>query len=304
MKTTITIILSIITIFSYSQSYEWYDINFEDANQLFRLNIDTISNPNNIWQVGKPNKTIFTSAHSIPNAIVTDTTNPYPINDTSIFIIKHVASPIGGYICPHTAILVGSYRVNSDTINDYGKIEFSPNNGIDWINLLKDTANYYFLCYNWWMNRPVLSGNSNGWVNFYINLAQFGPIFNISIGDTVLYKFSFISDSIQSNKDGLIFDDFHFEDYCEKIEINSGIYLTNNFPNPAKDLINITFLNPNSSRYTLIIFGLNGQFIKQTNPFISNNITTDISDLVSGIYTYKLVNINGGIDYSGKFIKE
>ena len=40
--------------------------------QICDLQIDNSSNPANVWQIGEPQKTTFTSASSTPNAIVTD----------------------------------------------------------------------------------------------------------------------------------------------------------------------------------------------------------------------------------------
>src|SRR5690606_28661361 len=48
-----------------------------------RLQIDTGS----IWQIGPPQKSVFDSAATNPNVIVTDTINTYPINDTSSFTV-------------------------------------------------------------------------------------------------------------------------------------------------------------------------------------------------------------------------
>ena len=92
MKKLIILIFILITVISYSQSGYWYSFSFDDTCHINKIEIDTTSNPNNIWQIGCPNKTEFDSANSFPNCIVTDTANPYPINDTSIFIIKHIVS--------------------------------------------------------------------------------------------------------------------------------------------------------------------------------------------------------------------
>ncbi len=60
-----------------------YDVNFEDdgswCNVIFQ--VDTISNPINIWEIGSPNKTGFDSAYSYPNVIITDRLKPDPAND-------------------------------------------------------------------------------------------------------------------------------------------------------------------------------------------------------------------------------
>ena len=41
--------------------------------------------PQNIWQIGVPHKTFFNTAYTLPNAIVTDTMNVYPVNNSSAF---------------------------------------------------------------------------------------------------------------------------------------------------------------------------------------------------------------------------
>jgi len=38
-----------------------------------------------IWQIGPPQKAIFDSAYSLPNALVTDTLNTYPVNQECYF---------------------------------------------------------------------------------------------------------------------------------------------------------------------------------------------------------------------------
>lgn len=192
-----------------------YDLTFDNENYLNHRTIDSISNPNNIWIIGSPNKNSFVNAYSSPNVIVTDTSKSYPINDTSKFIIRNTAMGYG-FEWPHTVWLSGMYYVDTDTLSDFGGIEFSPNNGLTWLDILNDTliinSNY---SWPWARNgdRPVLSGNSNGWKSFWVHLAELGHSYNVEFGDTVLYRFSFLSDSFNSNKDGLMFDDLHFEDF-------------------------------------------------------------------------------------------
>src|SRR5262245_57061736 len=134
-KLLLSISMLLISSISFAQFY-FYTIDFEDTSSLYRLRIDTASNPNNIWQVGAPQKTVFTSAYSSPNVIVTDTINPYPINDTSSFTIVNIAG--AGYVVVHTASLFGQYSVNSDTLTDFGMIEFSPDNGTSWYDIVND----------------------------------------------------------------------------------------------------------------------------------------------------------------------
>lgn len=304
MRKLMTLVIIVISISAYSQNYWDYNINFEDTSQFFRLKIDTISNPNNIWHIGEPQKTIFTSAYSIPNAIVTDTVNSYPVNDTSIFVIKHVSDWLGGFQMPHTVILGGKYQINSDTINDFGILEFSPDNGNTWINLLTDTIYQNQWCYEWWSAKPALTGNSSGWTDFYVWVAGFGPVFNIQPGDTVQYKFTFISDSIQTNKDGLIYDDLHFEDWAEGINENQNQFDTKTYPNPTSGIIEIQFLNEKNETFEFTLFDSNGRIILTKRTTNKSSIELDLNNYNSGIYVYKILNQRNRTMSFGKILKQ
>jgi hypothetical protein len=300
---TFTLLL-LISVSVYSQNYWDYNIDFEDPSQFFRLEIDTITNPNNIWQIGEPQKTIFSSAYSGSNVIITDTVNSYPMNDTSIFVIKHVSELLGGFQTPHTVILSGKYQVNSDSITDFGIMEFSPDNGNIWIDLLTDTLYLNQMCYEWRSAKPILSGNSTGWTDFYVWIAGFGPVFDIQPGDTVQYRFTFISDSIQTNKDGLMFDDFHFEDWTEGISEVQNKFETKIYPNPTSSITKIGFKNEKNETYKLVLYDSTGKNIFITKTTNQDIIIIDLSSNNSGIYFYKLLNqVNNQVSF-GKIIKQ
>ena len=291
----------ILTSTSFGQlSDEWYDINFDSSLGLEHLNIDTISNPNNIWQIGSPQKTLFTNAYSSPNVIVTDTMNTYPTNDTSVFIITNVATG-AGFEWPHTVILAGQYFVNSDTLTDYGKIEFSPDNGIRWIDMLNDTVD------EWYWNdyeKPIVTGNSNQWKSFWVNLAELGFYYGVQDGDTVLFRFTFISDNIQTNKDGLMFDDLHFEDWVEGIEeVGFQLIKSKCFPNPANNELNITFDQEQNNYLDIYVYSILGVEIYHSKSN-SNTINISVSEFAKGNYFYKIVDTKNKIFTIGKFIKE
>ena len=270
----------LFSVASFSQSSYFYTLDFEDTAALHHLRIDTVSNLNNIWQVGAPQKTIFTNAYSNPNVIVTDTINPYPINDTSSFTIVNVAHD--GFTAPHTASLIGEYSVNSDTLTDFGTIEFSPDNGTSWYDIINDTfiTNHIYVQQHW----ISLTGNSNGWQQFYVNLAPLGPLFNIQLGDTVLWRFTFISDNIQTNKDGLMFDNLYFEDYVEGIPEIQNDNLISISPNPTSNELRIHKSNVSDSQKVQVL-NYRGQVLYDNSNFIGDMI--DIRQLPNGIYLLK-----------------
>ena len=200
-------------------------------------------------------------------------------------------------------MLDGYYVVNSDTLKDYGTIEFSPDNGTTWIDLVNDSI--YYLHYSWWSPKPVLTGNSNGWREFSVNLAGFGEAFDMQYGDTVVYKFTFISDNMIDTLDGLMFDDFHFSDWYEGIE-ESGIERLNAaiYPNPASSKIYLKFDNPAFLPFQLEIYDNLGRQLLEIKEVDGNMDEIDIAKYSPGVYYYKLWNTQERRGAWGKFIVE
>lgn len=279
-----------------------YKINFENEVVTGELIIDTINYPENIWEIGHPNKTIFDSAFSTPNAICTDLDGSYPVNDTSVFTIKNIAGE--GFEKSHTAVLYAKYKIDSDTLADYGKIEFSPDNGNTWVDLLNDTL-YFEMGYYWWSEKPTFTGKSNGWREFAVWLAGFGSLFDIgnwNNSDTVIYRFTFISDSLQTNKDGWILDDIQFEDWSESID-NKGLdsFESIVYPNPAIYSATIEFPNKEGECYEISIYNSVGRRVLRFSTE-SDKVIINVNDFQQGIYFYRIQNKD--LMSIGKILKE
>src|SRR3954469_1937573 len=261
-----------------------YEINFDTPFNLNHLFINPAGSQPNKWQIGTPKKKIFKSAYSSPKVIVTDTLNSYPIKDTAVFIVKNTAN--AGFTTPHTVILSGRYYVNSDSLSDIGSIEFSPNNGKMWIDLINPGSSYS--SYIHWSSGivPVLTGNSNEWKHFSVQLAQLGPILNIKYGDTVLYKFTFRSDAIQTNKDGLMYDNLNFEDYLESVPEIQNDNLISIYPNPSSEQLIISEIEKGDCPTVQILNSI-GQVVYAENCFQAGTI--NISELNNGMYYLKYI---------------
>jgi hypothetical protein len=307
MNKIITFILLFTCTALFSQGYQdfaVYRIDFEDTTQNFRIEIDKISNPYNIWQIGNPLKTVFSSAFSPPNVMITDTSDVYPTNDTSSFIIRHRVNFSTGFNSGGDVSIYGRYQVNSDSLADYGMLEFSPDNGFTWVNLLTDTFYYKQWAYEWLLEKPVFTGNSQGWVPFCATVKGFSQFFRLSPGDTVLYRFSFISDSLQTNKDGLMFDDLQFFDVGEGIDEHKGQFHSKVFPNPGADHISIEFDNNKKEDFSLTISNIQGQTILHKEISRNGIIQLDMESYKPGVYLYKLLNLNSMQNSWGKIIKK
>ena len=277
-----------------------YTLDFESGYCLDQLMIDTISNQNNIWHIGSPQKAILSSARSGDNVIITDSAQFYPVNDTSVFIVKN---PVRfGFAEPHSPGLFGYYWVDSDSLNDYGIIEFSPDNGITWINLISDSVYGDYI--EPFGTLPTLTGNSNGWQSFYIDLKWLViNFFDFNEYDTVQFRFTFVSDSIENSRGGLMFDDLYFEDYIEGL---SDIIMSSKSiliaPNPARDFIRVSSLRDLMYFSQYRIFSLQGSLIQSSELNHTKTIEIETTDFRSGTYLLEATSSDYSLTFRQFFI--
>ena len=299
MKKMLVFIISIHVQILYSQfpCEQYLCLDFDDTTCIGHLNIDTIGVRNNLWQTGMLNKPYFVGQGNFSEAIVTDLSFPYAPNSYSTFTIRYQATDgdIYGF-----KMISGIYNVQTDSLKDFGKMEFSPDKGLTWVDLLTDTiGNAGFI----WNSKPVLTGNSNGWQYYDMFLADIRSFFNIRLGDTLLYRFSFISDSIEDDLGGIMFDDICFGDFVEGISdiiykpIKSIIY-----PNPSQQYFTIEFENPASGLFQLAVYSIKSELIFTQENISDSETVIDCKFMKPGIYIYKLTNAEAQTRSWGKFI--
>ena len=270
-------------------------INFEDTASLFRISIDT-SVPDNIWQIGSPHKSIFTSSYSVPLAITTDTLNPYPMNNNSVFYYR----TSGDYNTDsHDAGLGFWYKMESDTLNDFGKVEISIDTGQTWQNILTGLSwwGVYDSLYNLIQvsfssdDTIIFTGKTNGWYLFSCSFSIPEMIL-----DSIDYRFTFHSDDHSETLDGWMIDDISFNTVWEsmpELKMTCQVY-----PNPATDEITIRSEKRIAGYEISDCFGRS--VIKNNNH--QNPLRINVNDLPAGMYFYKIRTENGQ-ETSGKFIK-
>lgn len=272
-------------------SQTWCDfqftLNFDDTICLHRLSIDTVNYPNNRWQIGFHNKSTLDSTACKTKVIVTDTLNPYPVNDTSVFTLKFRLSNGIAYGCK---MLEGDYYVQTDSLNDYGKIEFSPNNGTTWVDFINDTA--YSSMISYIGDIPVFTGRSIKCKHFNLAICDIGSVFNVQSNDTLLFRFTFISDSIYDNLGGLMFDNLEQWDFVEGISktrfkpIKSIIY-----PNPSADFFTIDFENATDAVFELSVYDMNSKLVFKDEEVRGKRYKLDAQLFIPGVYMYKLTQL-------------
>ena len=294
----ILILIYLLPLTVFSQA--WFDVypyttnyKFETNDNYQYLTFDSISNQTNIWQIGKPQKTILNTTISSNTTneyvIITDSLAPYPINDTSSFTIQ---IPIPEYATDF--YLTGHYNSDTDSLNDYGKIEYSMDNGLNWVLISDDTLIYtnqnypndsiIWPTYYNNSNQPiVLTGLSNGWQHFHINLLESYQIFDHTINqnwsDTALYRFTFISDNIFDNRDGLMFDNITIVNvFAFSIDENESNSITV-YPNPLISNI-INFENRGINQVK--IYDLNSKLVYDKDGLSISKV--ELPDLPKGVY--------------------
>jgi len=241
-KLYLTIILWVFVVrYSTAQFYtQYFDGADTSLYSSIRIAIDPDSS--NVWQIGTPQKIIFESASTMPNAIVTDTINFYPSNDTSSFIAKVYLNGNNWGIFA----LQWKQKLDMDTSFDGGIIEYSVDTGNTWINVFNNPYVYNFYGYDT-LNADTLSGGEFAfsgtdstwkdiWLCFDLSwLSQF-----YQWNDTVLFRFTLLSDSVDNSKEGWMIDNMlsHITFVHTINETASDNYL-NVYPNPASNIVTI-----------------------------------------------------------------
>ncbi len=142
MKNRLLLFLLCITAIAFSQDTPYHNdiFNIDGCsmynNQIYSAQQST--NSSSIWQVSPPLKSTIDTVRTDELILITDSINPYPINDTSSFYIKQDDSyNLAG---ENGTTISGYYWCNTDSLKDYGTIEFFLPLYGHWINLNDDTV--------------------------------------------------------------------------------------------------------------------------------------------------------------------
>lgn len=265
-----------------------------------RLSIDT-QNVNNDWVVGNTNKPFFMQATSLPNAIMTDSVNPYSNSNLSYFDIG-----INRNHFYFNMYIQFDHKYETDTLIDGGYITVSHDSGQTWQNVLYDSTcigcnyapyninidNFYSYSDTLLNGEPGFSGTSN-WKTTTIQWVWMFPV-KQTPSDSLIIRFNFISDSTQTNKDGWIIDNFVIGDVyhgssVEEFSTNLDVTL---YPNATSNFFN--YKSEKGTIDNITISNLLGESVLiKNNPNESGQV--NISNLPSGNYFVKFSSRDGFI---------
>jgi len=264
--------------------------------------IDTAGN--NLWQIGQPHKTFFDTAHSAPNAILTDTLNDYPPNNTSSFIYI-IRSP---YTQTCLTCMEFWHKYDMDSLADRGIIDASYDGGGSWIGV-KDSLDPHFMWLadyhasngNYTFHPFITSGKSDGWIQSKFCWQWFLPVNPDSIiinPDSLLIRFTFISDSIVDHKEGWMIDDVVISavnpEFCTSTKESYPNEHITVYPNPFSTEA-ILKADNNFKKATLTYYNSLGQLVKQVKNISGETIILQRDDLPGGLYFLQLTQDNHSI---------
>ena len=121
--------------------------------------------------------------------------------------------------------------------------------------------------------------------------------------DTLLVKFKFASDNIQTNKEGWMIDNLWFS-YNLGIGINETSKSNDFFfrPNPFYDQTTLSFQTV-SDKTTFTLYNTNGQIVKTVDNITGGQLTIHRENLAAGLY-YFLLRTTDNIIATGKLMTE
>ncbi len=212
------------------------------------------------------------------------------------------------------------HKYDMDTLTDVGIIEASYDGGISWF-LARDTSNATSSgSFFWWdsdfhasngnyTNHPLtITGRSDGWILSRFNWQWWIPVKSDTIIyplDSLMIRFTFISDSIDTSKEGWMIDDIlttsaDWQSCSDIIEtIPNSIKI---FPNPFSQQITIES-DEELKGAEIFIYNSIGIIVKEIHDTYGFSITINRDDLSPGIY-FLVVTKNRKIIGKNKIITE
>lgn len=284
----------LITVFPVKLKAQWvYSQFFENTPNItdtVEYVIDSLSKKT--WEIGKPAKTIFKNALTNPNVLITNTNHSY---DTSISanVIFRIAG-VGPIWERQNFALRWSQQLDLENNKDFAFVYISVDSGASWANATDYNPNinynfYGFNAENIGTDSSSLQKGFTGsdsiwrdiWLCLYGDESAVGKIF---------LKFVFKSDSVQSNHEGWMIDNFQFHPIIIHT-VASDLKNKNSFvafPNITNGVLNVesTFEGEDKKINAIYLYDSFGKLLKEYVG-VSKRVTLDLGQYPDGIYFVK-----------------
>jgi hypothetical protein len=282
----IAVLFSIQSLLAQQTFYQYFDGADTSIYNAVMIEKDT----NSCWQIGPPQKTLFNSASTVPNVIITDTINSYRTNDTSSFRIRILNEWENWGILA----LQWSQKLDLDSLNDWGIVEYSKDDGVTWYEVFDDPFVYNF--YGWTSsNVAYMPSGFQGFTHVDTTWKNIWLCFDLSwlsvaLPDTLDFRFTVISDSMETNQEGWMIDNFIAGfTWVHTLPENPLDGYMQISPNPTEGRIDIRTQKINEFHIIeeMNLINMRGEVV-QTWKNVPTKYFIDIDDHPDGIYYLKV----------------
>ncbi len=253
-------LIIVFLLLSSGTAYGQWFYNFDAPvpnNFMFGYIVDS-SQVGNIWQVGRPQKTVFNAAYSQPNALLTDTINTYPAHDTSSFTLYHARDFLLNVLSMRLQFY---YKLDKDP-QASAKLEMSGDRGASWIDVLVEDSTYHL---HWLSPKPRLDTSVHTWTYVDMKLDDWlSSRYSLAYphnftADSILFRFTFSSGSIVVPHDGWMIDNLGIVDSGTGDHVPDVRYddLVKVYPNPSKGVFCLTD-NANKEGAMIAVYDIRG----------------------------------------------
>ncbi len=251
---------------------------------------DTV--PGNVWQIGPPQKSVFTKAQTLPNVMVTDTLLRYPVGMDASFYFSFKPQSGVSKIALHW-----KQKLHTETSVDGGTVEYSSDGGVSWTSIFSNPLISNFTGYQAANVGPIFNsltafhGTDTVWRDVWLDF----DIAWLSAGDSLLFRYRFMSDPNQSMHDGWMIDNLMIHDITPLgVSDTKASHPFRIVPQPASH--SITLLGESSKPLSVSIFSIQGQCVGSHHG-VSLPFSISLASLRAGLYTLRVQYADASVAY-------
>ncbi len=293
-KLILLLLIAFSPLFAKSQMYTQY---FDGADTNAYNAVIIKKDSSSLWQIGKPQKMIFDSAATNPNALLTDTINSYPPNDTSMFSFRLRKFQF------NLAIVAVRWKQKIDMQKKHagGIIEFSSDTGKTWKNVFNSPEVYKFYGYDTLANRDTLngiytiSGTDTTWRDVWL---CFEGSYLRSM-DSFIIRYTFISDTSTNTGEGWMIDNIIVHPtYYHTVKNTTEAQALKVYPTATTGIVNVEIDKRDTEQQVknVMLINRDGKILEQ---YIqdTHKLVMDIGNYPAGLYYVKVTTNKVSLSY-------
>jgi hypothetical protein len=294
MRKLLLLFFAMSSFFAKAQMYTQYFDGPDTISTSLKIKKDTGS----LWQIGRPQKSIFDSAATKPNALLTDTFNNYPPNDTSRFSFVFPQQLRGNV---YIVAVRWKQKLDMEKKHAGGIVEYSLDTGKTWKNVFNNPQVYKFYGYDTLNNRDTLngiytfSGTDTTWRDIWL---CFDGRYVRNI-DSMMLRYTFMSDTSVNTGEGWMIDNMMMHaTYVHTVTNVDDHKRIKVYPTNGNGIIHIELQagEKNEEVVQVLLLGTDGKLLQTYKPQNTKTVI-DIGNMPNGMYYLKVVTNKTSVTY-------